>query len=137
MAGGDAPPGYERLGPSRKKLGKTVAAAETEEESAVRAALELASSQWDGTKKQAKMSQERSRLIEASMLGEKEKVKSYAKKDKETLDLGDKRGFTAYHHACANGHADVVKALLKAGANSAMMNDGGRTGWDLAHQMGR
>lgn len=137
MAGGDAPPGYERLGPGRKKLGKTVAAGETEEESAVRAALDLANSQWEGTKKQAKMTQERSRLIEASMLGEKEKVKSYAKKDKGTLDLGDKRGFTAYHHGCANGHADVVKALLKAGANSAMMNDGGRTGWDLAHQMGR
>ena len=39
--------------------------------------------------------------------------------------------------ACANGHADVVKALLKAGCSTSMLNDSGRTGWDLAQEMGR
>ena len=85
----------------------------------------------------ASKAQERSRLLEASMLGEKDKVKSFAKKDRDSLDQGDRRGFTAYHHACANGHADVVKVLLKAGCNSAMLNDSKRTGWDLAQEMGR
>ena len=60
------------------------------------------------------------------MLGEKDKVKSFAKKDRDSLDQGDRRGFTAYHHACANGHAAVVKALLKAGCDTAAVNDSGR-----------
>jgi hypothetical protein len=136
-AGGDVPPGYERLGPGRKKSSKVVAAAETAEETELRLALEAATAKWGSMKSAAKVSQERSRLIEASMLGEKDKVKSYAKKDSGAIDLGDKRGFTAYHHACANGHADAVKALLKAGCNTAKLNDGGRTGWDLAQEMGR
>ena len=75
----------------------------------------------------ASKAQERSRLLEASMLGEKDKVKSFAKKDRDSLDQGDRRGFTAYHHACANGHAAVVKALLKAGCDTAAVNDSGRS----------
>ena len=94
------------------------------------------------------------------MLGEKDKVKSFAKKDRDSLDQGDRRGFTAYHHACANGHAAVVKALLKAGCDTAAVNDSGRcahpsrpaacffspltpralarsTGWALAREMKR
>ena len=107
----------------------------------------------------ASKAQERSRLLEASMLGEKDKVKSFAKKDRDSLDQGDRRGFTAYHHACANGHAAVVKALLKAGCDTAAVNDSGRcapvpsrclrlppadtarparsTGWALAREMKR
>ena len=107
----------------------------------------------------ASKAQERSRLVEASMLGEKDKVKSFAKKDRDSLDQGDRRGFTAYHHACANGHAAVVKALLKAGCDTAAVNDSGRcapvpsrclrlppadtarparsTGWALAREMKR
>ena len=133
-AGGD---GYEPVGASRKEKTQVVAAAETEEEQQLRIALEEASSKFESMKAPAKTTQERSRLIQASMMGEKDKVKSFAKKDADTIDVGDKRGFTAYHHACANGHAEVVKALLKAGCNSAMLNDGRRTGWDLALEMGR
>lgn len=133
-AGGD---GYEPVGAPRKAKKGVVAAAETEEEKAVRVALEEATSKFEPMKTPAKMAQERSRLIQASMMGEKDKVKSFAKKDGCTVDVGDRRGFTAYHHACANGHAGAVKALLKAGCNTAMVNDGGRTGWDLAQEMGR
>lgn len=134
-AGAEAAPGYEKVG--RKDTKNVVAAAETEDEKELRLALEAATSKWETMKTSAKMAQERSRLIQASMMGEKDKVKSFAKKDEKTIDTGDKRGFTAYHHACANGHAAVVKVLLKAGCNSAMLNDGGRTGWDLAQDMGR
>ena len=135
-AGGD---GYEPVGRAGAKKQKTtvVAAAETEEETKLRLALEEATAKFEAMKTPAKVAQERSRLIQASMMGEKDKVKSFAKKDAHAIDVGDKRGFTAYHHACANGHADVVKALLKAGCNSAVLNDGRRTGWDLAREMGR
>eukprot|EP01043_Picozoa_sp_COSAG02_P027799 COSAG02_NODE_1654_length_11481_cov_3.465033_6_plen_199_part_00 len=133
-AGGD---GYEPVRTSRKEKKQVVAAAETEEEQQLRIALEEASSKFESMKTPAKTTQERTRLIQASMMGEKDKVKSLVKKDAETIDAGDKRGFTAYHHACANGHEDVVKVLLKAGCNSAMLNDGRRTGWDLAKEMGR
>jgi len=129
--------GYETVGTSRKQKNQVVAAAETEEERQLRIALEEASSKFESMKAPAKTTQERSRLIQASMMGEKDKVKSFVKKDADTIDVGDKRGFTAYHHACANGHDDVVKVLLKAGCNSAVLNDGRRTGWDLAKEMGR
>ena len=34
--------------------------------------------------------------------------------------------------ACSLGHADCVRALVKAGANTALLNRSGRTGWQLA-----
>eukprot|EP01050_Picozoa_sp_SAG11_P015513 SAG11_NODE_2017_length_3918_cov_1.984027_2_plen_192_part_00 len=43
----------------------------------------------------------------------------------EVLDGQDKRGYTAYHHACANGHASVVEALVEQGCNTTIANDFG------------
>ena len=32
---------------------------------------------------------------------------------------------------------NTYMTLLKAGCSTSMLNDGGRTGWDLAQEMGR
>ena len=55
----------------------------------------------------------------------------------EDIDVADSRGYTAYHHACAGGHLECVKALLKAGCDTLRTNDGGATGWQLAEKGGR
>lgn len=42
-------------------------------------------------------------------------------------------GETALHTAAAKGNAQVIKALLAAGADKTATNKGGQTAWDLAH----
>ena len=39
---------------------------------------------------------------------------------------------TAYHHACANGHAECARLLVKAGCATALASDLGATGWAMA-----
>ena len=51
------------------------------------------------------------------------------------LDSQDNRGYSAYHHACANGHAAVVEALVHAGCNTQLANDFHLTGWRLARSL--
>lgn len=41
----------------------------------------------------------------------------------------DAHGNTALHQSCANGHADVVRALIKAGASHLPNAAGNRCGW--------
>jgi hypothetical protein len=53
------------------------------------------------------------------------------------LDAADARGWTAYHHACALGHADCVKLLCIAGAGTAAATPAGETGWQLAERLRR
>ena len=55
----------------------------------------------------------------------------------ELLDGGDKRCYTAFHVACAGGHADCAEALLDAGCDGLRLNDCGLTGWSLAVQLRR
>ena len=80
----------------------------------------------------------RSALIEAAMVGDHKKLESALKKAHkekvltQLIDAGDRRAFTAYHHAAANGHVDCVKLLLKGGADTSLPNDMGETGWVLA-----
>ena len=50
------------------------------------------------------------------------------------LNESDSRGYTAYHHAAANGHLACVKALIRAGADTTLPDGRGATGWVLARQ---
>ena len=48
------------------------------------------------------------------------------------MDAADTRSYTAYHHACAGGHAKCVALLVLAGCNTACVTDANKTGWELA-----
>eukprot|EP01051_Picozoa_sp_SAG22_P007777 SAG22_NODE_560_length_9102_cov_54.310785_4_plen_244_part_00 len=142
-AGGDLPSGQALL-------------AETPEEAGCRAAREAATAAVKARQKAARVGDGgRSALQEAAMIGdlkklqkelaktgsggrggkEKKKAKEKEKKDGGgSLDTADPRGNTAFHHACAGGHLDCVKELVKAGCDTLRTNDGGATGWALAKQ---
>jgi ankyrin repeat protein len=45
-------------------------------------------------------------------------------------------GFTAFHLACAKGHADVAAALVRAGCNTTLQDKDGMAGCELAMQYG-
>ena len=123
---------------ARTPAEEAVAAARTEALTKVRKKWEKAQS--SGANKQTPG---RSTLIEAAMVGDRKKLESALKKAhkegllKEVIDCGDRRSFTAYHHAAATGHAGCVKDLLKAGADTALPNDMGETGWVLASRAHR
>jgi len=55
----------------------------------------------------------------------------------DTIDAGDKRNFTAFHIACAGGHAEIVRELLEAGCDCDLVNDSGVDGWELAASLRR
>ncbi len=46
----------------------------------------------------------------------------------------DTQGMTALHWAAAQGHADIVRDLLNAGANFRLVNNGGLTAFQLAQR---
>ena len=68
----------------------------------------------------------------ACILSQRSKAKS-----KALLDGGDHRQYTPFHMACAGGHVDCVRLLLDAGCDTALRNDEGLTGWELAAQLQR
>lgn len=105
-------------------------------EMAVREARETAAAGLRKKQKQAKVGH-RTGLQEAAMVGDLKKVKKVLLAKEKGLDKGDPRGQTAFHHACAGGHVDCVKELVKAGCDTLRMNDGGVTGWELARKSGR
>jgi hypothetical protein len=84
----------------------------------------------------------RAALHEAAMVGDLKRLrkevaraaKRDGRKDRRPLDSGDARGHSAFHLACAGGHADCVKVLVKAGAETNALNDGGSSGWELARR---
>jgi hypothetical protein len=45
-------------------------------------------------------------------------------------------GFTAFHYACSEGHADVAAALVQAGCDTTLRVKSGRTGREKAMQQG-
>jgi ankyrin repeat protein len=45
-------------------------------------------------------------------------------------------GFTAFHLACLQGHADVAEALVRAGCDTTLRAKNGRTGREVAMQLG-
>jgi hypothetical protein len=59
----------------------------------------------------------RTPLHEAAMVGRLAKLRAAlaAAGGPDGLDAGDARGCTAFHHACAGGHADCAKAAVKVG----------------------
>jgi ankyrin repeat protein len=53
---------------------------------------------------------------------------------KADLDIQDEDGWTALMYAAVEGHAALVSAIVKAGANKNVKNVDGRTAADLAEQ---
>ena len=45
-------------------------------------------------------------------------------------------GFSAFHHACLQGHADCVEMLMRAGCSTDRVSASGKTGPNLAAQQG-
>lgn len=53
------------------------------------------------------------------------------------VTAGDKRQYTAFHIACAGGHVACARLLLEARCDPTLLNDAGRTGWQLAESLHR
>ncbi|GKT63712.1 ankyrin repeat-containing protein [Colletotrichum tofieldiae] len=53
-------------------------------------------------------------------------------KNKSPLNATDASGYTALHHAVAEGHGDTAMALLKAGAEPDKRDNDGYLALDLA-----
>ena len=80
----------------------------------------------------------RGELHAAAMAGRAGRLKKLLKQTQPSgkeLDAADAKGWTAYHHACALGHADCVKLLCVAGTGTAVATPAGETGWQLAEQL--
>ena len=45
--------------------------------------------------------------------------------------------YTPFHVACVSGNVACTKVLLAAGCDTAVRNDQGLTGWELAEQLMR
>ena len=82
---------------------------------------------------------QRTALHAAAAVGDLTRLQSTLARDATavTVDAPDSRGYTAFHVACAGGHADCVVALAEAGALTTLANDVGLTGWELAAQLQR
>ena len=52
------------------------------------------------------------------------------------LDRTDRSGDTALHHAAHNGSAAIVKALVKAGADRAVIDKYGDTAFEIGKREG-
>lgn len=76
-------------------------------------------------------------LHRATATGNAAAVEQLLQGDCSTVDVGDKRRFTAFHIACAGGHAQIVKLLLAAGCDCTLENDNGYSGWELAESLHR
>jgi hypothetical protein len=55
----------------------------------------------------------------------------------QLLNGGDKRRYTAFHVACAGGHAQCASLLLEAGCDGLLLNEAGKSGWGLALELKR
>jgi ankyrin repeat protein len=95
--------------------------------------------EWAAVRTQPRRAPKRSALIEAAMVGEAPRVITLLRKTSKhgALDAADRRGCTAYHHACGGGHTTVAELLVRAGCDTGCLSDGGKTGWDLAAEARR
>eukprot|EP01048_Picozoa_sp_COSAG05_P013243 COSAG05_NODE_1391_length_5001_cov_6495.224194_4_plen_375_part_00 len=71
----------------------------------------------------------------SAIVGEADKLARVVQSDAVDIDSTDERGYTAYHQACGNGHADCVRVLLDAHCDTAKRNVVGLTGWQLAERL--
>ena len=137
---------------SKSSLAAAPLLTETKEEEAARTARETAEAALREKQKPAKVGKGRAALHEVAMVGDAAKLKkilaaelqakggggkSGSKGSSKVLDQGDQRGYTAYHHACAGGHEECVKLLIKAGCDTLRTADSGATGWQLASKGGK
>ncbi|XP_069127645.1 transient receptor potential cation channel subfamily A member 1-like isoform X2 [Argopecten irradians] len=64
--------------------------------------------------------------------GNLSEVQRLYKIDKSRIYIQDSRGFSALHHAAANGHRDVVEFIVTAGADINLQNKNGDTSLHVA-----
>ena len=55
---------------------------------------------------------------------------------KAELHAVDKDGATAFHYTCVNNHPDCAEALVRAGCNTKLRSESGKTGRDVAQEQG-
>jgi ankyrin repeat protein len=56
--------------------------------------------------------------------------------DTNGINLQDKNGWTALHHGSKNGHLEIAKILIGAGADARVTDAHGRTAADVAREQG-
>ena len=56
--------------------------------------------------------------------------------DKNGINFQDKNGWTALHHGSKNGHLEIAKILIGAGADARITDVCGRTAADVARAQG-
>jgi hypothetical protein len=71
----------------------------------------------------------------AAIVGEKDKLVRLARAAEAEIDSMDERGYTAFHLACGNDHADCAEVLVDANCDTTKRNSAGLTGWQLAERL--
>ncbi|OII77548.1 hypothetical protein cand_017080 [Cryptosporidium andersoni] len=66
-------------------------------------------------------------MLECARYGELEEIKALLSDSRILVDFEDENGCTALHKSSANGHEEIVKELLKLGANISKQNNCGNT----------
>jgi ankyrin repeat protein len=75
-------------------------------------------------------------LIYAILEGNRARVNQYLQEQSDLINIADPEGNTPLHWAAALGNAELVRLLLRGGANPAAQNHGGYTALGLALQNG-
>jgi len=76
------------------------------------------------------------KLIEAASHGNLSEVKAIAERHPELVNQRDQTGATALHYAAFGGHCDIVRALVKSGANLNAIDSkfgGTPAGWAIEY----
>ena len=78
------------------------------------------------------------RLIDSAKKGDTRKIRKLLAKDPSRyfIDAKDSSGMTALMHAARKGHMEVVRILLREGADPNTLNPAGATATSLAEEAG-
>ena len=76
-------------------------------------------------------------LHAAAAVGDAVKLQRALDDAGQSISAGDKRQYTAFHIACAGGHAACARLLLDAQCDPTLLNDAGLTAWQLAKSLHR
>ena len=74
-------------------------------------------------------------LHEACADGDVTEVSSLVYDRGHNINVQNNAGYTPLHYACYNGHSDIVKILMSAGAKKKITTDGGENSARLAEKM--